>query len=524
MWMVLMLASLVDVSAGSGLTAKLENGGTPEKHLPETMVGGVALLDYDRDGKLDVFLANGAPQPSLRKDGPRYWNRLYRNTGGGQFVDVTERAGVQGVGFDIGAAAGDFDNDGFPDLFVAGVRSNTLYRNRGDGTFAEVTARAGLRGTGKWAVAGGWFDMDNDGDLDLFVVNYVQWDPARELACGEKARTYCHPKHYAPEPNTLYRNNGDGTFTDVSAESGIAAHAGKGMGLAFGDADGDGRLDVLVTNDTLPNALFRNEGGGRFREMGGPAGVAFNDDGRALSAMGVDFRDWDNDGREDLFITALTNETFPLFRNAGQGQFSDRTYASQVARATLPLSGWSAGIFDFDNDGWKDLFAACADVQDNTEAYSERRSRQANLWLRNGGDGRFAGEAVGRAGMHRGAAFGDVDGDGRVDVVVTRIGEAPLLLKNSLGAGRHWLGVRLRGTRSNREGIGALVTVTDGKGRRQWNRVTTAVGYASASEAVAHFGLGAEGAVSEVEVRWPSGVVQRLGATRGDRYLEIVEP
>ncbi|OYW13211.1 MAG: RNA-binding protein, partial [Acidobacteriia bacterium 12-62-4] len=278
----LMLASLVDVSAGSGLTAKLENGLTPEKHLPETMVGGVALFDFDRDGKLDVFLANGAPQPGLKKTGPRYWNRLYRNTGNGKFVDVTERAGVQGVGFDIGAAAGDFDNDGFPDLFVAVVRSNALYRNRGDGTFEDVTAKAGLGTTGKWAVAGGWFDMDNDGDLDLFVVNYVQWDPAKELLCGETVRTYCHPKHYAPEPNTLYRNNGDGTFTDVSVESGIAAHPSKGMGLAFGDADGDGLLDVFVTNDTQPNSLFRNEGGGRFREMGGPAGVAFNDDGRAL--------------------------------------------------------------------------------------------------------------------------------------------------------------------------------------------------------------------------------------------------
>jgi len=524
MWMVLMLASLVDVSAGSGLTAKLQNGLTPEKHLPETMVGGVALFDFDRDGKLDVFLANGAPQPGLKKTGPQYWNRLYRNTGGGKFVDVTERAGLQGVGFDIGAAAGDFDNDGFPDLFVAGVRSNALYRNRGDGTFENVTAKAGLGPTGKWAVAGGWFDMDNDGDLDLFVVNYVQWDPAKELLCGETVRTYCHPKHYAPEPNTLYRNNGDGTFTDVSAESGIAAHPSKGMGLAFGDVDGDGLLDVFVTNDTQPNSLFRNEGGGKFREIGGPAGVAFNDDGRALSAMGADFRDWDNDGREDLFITALTNETFPLFRNAGKGQFTDRTYASQVARATLPLSGWSAGIFDFDNDGWKDLFAACADVQDNTEAYSERKSRQANLLLRNRGDGTFAGVSMGRAALHRGAAFGDIDGDGRVDVVVTRIGEAPLVLRNTMGAGRHWLGVRLRGTKSNRDGIGAMVKVTDGKGRTQWNRVTTAVGYASASEPVAHFGLGEETAVQEVEVRWPSGVVQKVAGPKVDGYLEIVEP
>jgi enediyne biosynthesis protein E4 len=517
-------ATLIDVSASSGITARLENGATAEKHLPETMVGGVALLDFDRDGKLDVFLTSGAPQPSLRKTSARYWNRLYRNEGQNRFVDVTERAGLQGAGFDIGAAAGDFDNDGYPDLFVAGVKSSTLYRNQGDGTFADITASAGLPKTDGWAVGGGWFDMDNDGDLDLFVVRYVQWNPATELLCGEAARTYCHPKHYEGLPNALYRNNGNGTFSDVSIASGIAAHPSKGMGLAFGDADGDGRLDVFVTNDTQPNSLFLNEGGGKFREIGGPAGVAFNDDGRALSAMGVDFRDWDNDGQDDLFVTALTNETFPLFQGRGKGQFRDRTYASQVGRATLAYSGWSAGIYDFDNDGWKDLFAACADVQDNTEKYSERASRQRNLLLRNRGNGTFEALPMGTPALHRGAAFGDLDGDGQVDAVVTRIGEPPLVLRNTLGAGRHWLGVRLRGSKSNRDGIGALVQLTGASGRKQWNRMTTAVGYASASEAVVHFGLGTEEAVKELEIRWPSGVVQRIAEPKVDGYLLVVEP
>ena len=521
-WLLAAAGAWVDVSAGSGITAKLENGLTAEKHLPETMVGGMALFDFDKDGKLDVFLTNGAEQPSLRKTSAKYWNRLYRNLGGGRFEDVTKKAGVAGTGFDMGVAAGDFDNDGWTDLFVAGVAGNTLWRNKGDGTFANVTGKLGAGGP--WAVGAGWFDIDNDGDLDLFVVNYVRWDPATELLCGEQVRTYCHPKHYAPLANTLYRNNGDGTFTDVSAQSGIGAHLSKGMGLAFGDANGDGRLDILVTNDTQPNSLFLNEGGGKFREMGGQAGVAFNDDGRALSAMGVDFRDWDNDGKEDLFVTALTNETFPLFQGMGQGQFRDRTYASLVGRATLAYSGWSAGIYDFDNDGWKDLFAACADVQDNTEKYSERASRQRNLWLRNRGNGTFEAMPFGTAALHRGAAFGDLDGDGRVDAVVSRIGEAPVVLRNTLGEGRHWLGVRLRGTKSNRQGIGAMIRLTGGSGRTQWNRVTTTVGYASSSEAAAHFGLGAEGAVKELEIRWPSGVVQKVAVPKVDAYLDVVEP
>lgn len=518
-----------DISSISGLTARLNQAATPERHLIETMAGGIGFFDYDRDGKPDLYMTNGAPQPSLSKSGPEFWNRLYRNKGNGQFEDVTERAGVKGAGFDIGVAAGDYDNDGWPDLFVAGVARNVLYRNRGDGTFADVTDKAGLAkpASKPWAVAAGWFDMDNDGDLDLFVVNYVIWDPAQEPYCGDRARglrTYCHPKEYDPLPNALYRNNGDGTFTDVSAESGIASHAGKGMGLAFGDMDGDGRLDVFVTNDTAPNFLFHNEGGGRFQEVAGPSGVAFNDDGRALSSMGADFRDWDNDGQDDLFITALTNETFPLFRNQAKGVFADRTYVSQVGKATLAMGGWGGGVFDLDNDGWKDLFAACSDVQDNLEKYSGRASKQPNLFLRNRGAGTFEPQTVGRPALHRGAAFADFDTDGRVDIAVSRLMEPPLLLRNEMGAGRHWIAVRLKGTRSNRQGLGAMVKIVSASGRMQWNRVTTSVGYASSSEPVAHFGLGAEPALREVEILWPSGVVQKLERPAADRYLDVTEP
>ena len=514
-----------DRTPSSGISFVLQNSATPEKHQIETMGGGAAVLDYDNDGYPDIFFANGAKQPSLEKSDASYYNRLYRNRGDWTFVDVTERAGLRGEGFSMAAAAADFDNDGFPDLFVAGVNRNILYRNRGDGTFENVTAKAGVANPGRWAVSAGWFDYDNDGRLDLFVVSYVRWNPAGEPFCGEpgKYRSYCHPKYYEGLPNTLYHNNGDGTFTDVSERSGIARHIGKGMGVAFADYDGDGYMDVFVANDTVPNFLFHNEGNGRFREVGFGAGVAMNDDGRALSSMGVDFRDIDNDGRPDLFVTALTNETFPLYRNLGKGIFADATYQSRVGAATLALSGWSAGAYDFNNDGRKDFFAACGDAQDNTELYSSRKSRQSNLVLLARGNGAFEPREIGLPRMHRGAAFADFDGDGRVDAVVTAIGEKPLLLRNMAGEGNHWLGLRLTGTRSNRDAIGARVHVVTASGE-QWNHVTTSVGYASSSEKAVHFGLGKDGRIKRIEIRWPSGAVQRLEDVAVDRYLQVREP
>jgi enediyne biosynthesis protein E4 len=508
-----------DVTARSGIGFVLSNGALPgEKHQIETMLGGVALLDYDGDGLLDIFLANGALQPGLDKRDSRYWNRLYRNRGNGVFEDVTAQAGVAGEGYSMGVAAGDYDNDGRPDLFVAGVGRNTLYRNRGDGTFEDVTAKAGIHSE-PWSVAAGWFDYDGDGRLDLFVVNYVAWDPRKEPSCRDPrsdAMLHCHPDLYTGLPNTLYRNNGDGTFTDVSESAGIRRHIGKGMGVAFADYDGDGRMDILVANDTRPNFLFHNEGDGRFQEVGLVAGIAVNDDGRTLSSMGVDFRDMDNDGRPDLFLTAIAHETYPLYRNLGKGLFSDFTYRSRVGAATVATTGWSNGIFDLDNDGRKDLFAANGDLNENVEG-----ARQRSVALVQRPDGTFDPSPVGPAALNRGAAFGDFDNDGRIDVVISRLGEKPVLLRNNTSGGNHWLGLKLVGGASNRDGIGAVVHIRTAAGE-QWNHVTTSVGYASSSDVRVHFGLGAE-THAAVEIRWPSGRVSRLEAD-ADRYLTVREP
>ena len=524
-----------DIAPRAGIDFVLRNSATPEMHQIETMVSGVAVFDYDNDGWSDLYFVNGARQPKLVKDDPSFYNRLYRNDRGRAFTDVTLKAGVRGEGFATGVAAGDYDNDSFQDLFIAGVNRNILYRNRGDGTFEDVTARAGLMhdpGRKKpWSIAAGWFDYDNDGWLDLFVVNYCVWIPEEEVACNSATvRAYCHPKFYAGLPNNLYHNNGNGTFTDVSVSSGIAAHVGKGMGLSFLDFDQDGRLDVFVGNDTVPNFLFRNEGGGRFKEVGLQAGVAFNENGQAVSSMGVDARDLDNDGREDLFVAAMARETFPLFRNLGRGLFSDITYPSGLGHQTLTVTGWSNGIFDFNNDGLKDLFVACGSIDYNMETSSSLKMRQPNLVLANLGGLRFldAGAGAGadfqRPAAHRGVAFGDFDRDGRVDAAVSRIDERAELFRNTSATGNHWLALRLKGRRSNRDGLGTLVHVVGASGREQWNRATTSTGYGCSSDRTVFFGMGKDASAKSIEIRWPGGAQQVMKDVAGDRYLTIDEP
>ena len=526
------------IAVRAGLVFRADSCPTPNKNQPETMVAGVALLDYDGDGWLDVYLVNGAAIPSLEKESPRYFNRLFRNNGDLTFTDVTEKAGVAGSGYGMGAAAGDFDNDGWTDLYVANVNENQLFRNNGDGTFTDVTRRAGVAGgvhNGRkmWTVAAGWFDYDNDGRLDLFLSNYCVWEANKDPVCGPspRLRAYCHPRMYDPLPNTLYRNNGDGTFSDVSAQTGIARHLGKGMGVAFADADGDGFTDVFVANDTMPNFFFRNIGGKRFDESALALGVSMTEDSRVLSGMGADFRDVDNDGRPDIWHTALEYETFPLFI-AMPGGFVDSTRTSGLARLTRPMSGWSNFIADLDNDGWKDLFVARANVLDNVERINSRPYPEPNSVFRNTGRApvrfedvsRLAGEDFQKPAAHRGAAFGDLDNDGRLDAVVTVLNGQVRLFHNVTRNGNHWLMLRLEGRKSNRMGLGATVRVETAGGKVLYNHATTSTGYAASSDPRIHFGLGADAAARRVEIRWPSGVRQVLENVAADRIVKVAEP
>jgi hypothetical protein len=527
-----------EIAARSGLNFVTRNSATANKNQIETMVAGVALFDYDGDGYLDIYLVNGAEIPSLEKTSPAYWNRLFHNNHDGTFADVTVKAGVAGSGYGMGVAVGDYDNDGHPDLFLANVTGNQLLHNNGDGTFTDVTAKAGVgggfyEGRKMWSVSAGWFDYNNDGLLDLFVVNYCVWEVNKDPYCPlkEGMRAYCHPNQYRPLHNTLYRNNGDGTFTDVSRETGIAAAFGKGMSVSFADYDGDGFMDAFVANDTTQNFLFHNIGGRRFEEVAFPAGVAFSPDGNALSGMGSDFRDVNNDGHPDIWHTAVEHEDFPLYLNEGKGQFVDATASSGLGELTNRMTGWGNGIFDFDNDGWKDLFVARSNVMDNiqeaipTQTYFERNSIFRNL-----GNGRFeeVGDPAGAEFLlpaaHRGAAFGDLDNDGRMDAVVSTLNGEVKLFHNISNTGNHWILLRLVGTRSNRMAIGAKVRITTDDGRSQWNEVTTAVGYACSSDVRVHFGLGASRMVKEVEIMWPSRIRQVLRNIEADRIVSIEEP
>ncbi|MDQ2777295.1 MAG: CRTAC1 family protein [Acidobacteriota bacterium] len=512
----------------------LENDETPVRHVPAAMAGGVAIFDYNKDGRPDIFFTNGANLATLRKDSPKYSNRLFRNDGNGKFTDVTKQAGLQGAGYDIGVAAGDFDNDGFPDLFVAGVHRNSLYHNNGNGTFTNVTEKAGLSRPDPeygpmWAVAAAWVDANNDGLLDLFVVNYLKWDYTKEPRCAYRdAVYYCNPKFYGGLPNQLFLNNGDGTFTDVSSKWGVRAHVGKGMGVGVADYDGDRRPDLFVTNDNYYNFLFHNLNGEKFEEAAFNSGVALAENGEFISGMGLDFRDFNNDGLPDIACVGLNNDTFPLYRNTGKGDFEEITAKSGLATLTRPMSGYGVGIYDFDNDGWKDLFVTRGHV--DTVPIANEMLDQFNTVFRNRDQGRRwvalteqAGLSARPAARHRGCAFGDLDGDGKIDVVATALGrDAEIWMNRSKGA-NHWLDFALEGTRSNRDGIGAVIKLVTKSGT-QYNHMTTSVCYASSSDGPVHFGMGQDPIAESVEIRWPSGTVQRLENIAADRVLSIKEP
>jgi hypothetical protein len=521
--------------AQSGIDFVLNNSATKNKSLVEVTPGGVAVFDFDNDGYLDIFFTNGAPIPSLVKDSPTFHNRLYRNNHDGTFTDVTDRSGLAGAGYSMGVAAADYDNDGWTDLYITGLNRNVLYHNNGDGTFTDVTAKAGVPGvmpTGKklWSVAAAWLDFNNDGFLDLFVDNYVDWSFNNQRLCGEPGkRLSCSPAFYQGQPSILYRNNGDGTFTDVSESTGIGKHAGKGMGVAIADYDGDGFTDILVGNDNERNYLFHNIKGKSFQEVGVEASVAFTEDGVPVSSMGVDFRDLDGDGRPDIIITALEGETFPLFFNDGNGLFTAATYQAGIGFSSRRMSGWGVGAYDFDNDGAKDLFTANSHSDENIGLFRNYSYRQPNALFRNAGNRTFRDVSAGcgpgfyRAAAHRGAAFGDLNNDGRVDAVVSVIGEPAEILYNTSPNRNHWILIQTVGTKSNRDGIGTQIRVTSGSGAVQYNHVTTSVGYASSSDKRVHFGIGSADRIREIELRWPSGTVQTLKDVAADQVLKVTE-
>src|SRR5882724_6821744 len=441
-----------------GMNFVLNNSATENKSLVEVTLGGVAVFDFDNDGYLDVFFTNGARIPALLKDSPAFHNRLYRNNHDGTFTDVTERAGVAGAGYSMGAAAADYDNDGWMDLYVTGFNRNILYHNNGDGTFTDVTERArvgGVTASGKkmWSVAAAWLDYDNDGFLDLFVDSYVDWSFSDPRLCGEPGkRLSCSPAFYQGQPSILYRNNGDGTFTDVSDSTCIGKLAGKGMGVAVADYDGDGFIDIFVGNDNERNFLFRNLKGKSFQEVGVETSVAFTEDGVPVSSMGVDFQDLDGDGRPDIIVTALEGETFPLFFNDGNGFFTAATYQAGIGFSSRRMSGWGVGAYDFDNDGATDLFAANSHSDENIGFFRNYSYRQPNVLFRNTGHRTFrdvsagCGPAFQHAAAHRGAAFGDLNNDGQVDAVVSVIGETAEVLYNTSPGRNHWILIQAIGT------------------------------------------------------------------------------
>jgi hypothetical protein len=524
-----------DLVEKSGIQSRLMNSVSAQRYSIETMLGGVALFDYNNDGLLDIFLTNGAAIPSLEKSDPSYWNRLYRNNGDGTFTDVTVQAGLQGVGYSMGVAAGDYDNDGFVDLYVTGVNRNQLLHNNGDGTFTDVTDKANVAGAvpgyGKpWAVAAGWFDYNNDGRLDLLVIDYLDYNLATAKLCSiGDVRTYCAPGNFKGTPNILYRNNGDGTFTDVSKESHIAQYVGKGMGLAFADYDNDGFTDVFVSNDTFPNFLLHNNGDGTFKDVALEAGVAYTASGSLVAGMGADFRDLNNDGLPDIFHTAMYGNTFPLYRNSSRGQFNEVTDTSGVTVFSRRMTAWSTGAFDFDNDGWKDLFVAGGAILDNEQEVLHRPALQPNGLWRNKGNFTFndvsamAGVTFLEPRAHRGAAFGDLNNDGAIDIVVSAIKDRPQILMNRTANGNHWILLKLVGTKDNRDGLGTKVKITTSDDV-QYNEATTAVGYNSSSDKRVHFGLGKAAVIEKIELAWPTGVKQVLTNVKADQVLTVVEP
>ena len=529
-------AKFVDVTSSLGVRFQHAAPHTSKKYLLETMGSGVALFDYDNDGRLDLFVVNGAeiidPSPPgtiPQKTGPKHWNRLYHQKSDGTFDDVTEKSGLQGVGYGMGVAVGDYDNDGFEDLFVTGYGGNRLYHNNGNGTFTDVTDKAGVAGGG-WSTSAAWVDLDGDGLLDLVVVRYLQWD-FTDIWCGEKKegyRSFCHPDEFQAVAPLVYHNDGNGHFTDITKQAGFAK-PGKGLGIAIADFNGDGRIDVFIANDSVPEFLYQNKGDGTFEEVGLFAGVGVDGDGHAYAGMGVDFADYDNDGLPDIVVSDLAYQKYSLYHNNGDGTFAYSSDSAGLGPMTFLHSGWGMRFIDYDNDGRKDLLVAQAHVMDTIELnYPQLHYREPMLLARNTGRGFVDVSGQSGAMFHepwasRGMAIGDIDNDGRLDAVVTENGGPIHILHNETESQNHWLTLNLVGHKSNRDAIGAVVKIVSPQGE-QYTTVTTCGSYLSSSDKRVHFGLGLRSTIKEIDIRWPSGITQILRDLKSDQVLRVDEP